>query len=125
MHKSTELPTVGSVPAQVPSTLKHFSVSLLCATLSPFLSCFSIGNNLWGKLHADIQQMSSSATPCSRMNFVSVFLGLLDLQDGKVKENLEKKVEESRCRRISQSFLTSFCPSMKEEQNSQAYKTLK
>lgn len=42
------------------------------------------------------QQMSSSATPCSRMNSVTVFLGVLDLQDGKVKENLKKKVEESR-----------------------------
>lgn len=60
------------------------------ATLSS-LGRLSAGNNLWGKLYADIQQMSSSAIPYSGMNFVAVFLELLDLQDGKVKENLKKK----------------------------------
>lgn len=75
------------------------------------------------------QPMSSYATPCSRMNFVTVLLGLLDLQGVTIKENLKKEgggiKMQDESRRISQSFLTSFCPSMKEEQDSKAYKTLK
>lgn len=122
MHKSTELRTVDSGSSSS-SGPQH--TETLLVQHSAHLGCLSIGNNLWGKLHADAQQMSSSATPCSRMSFVTVFPGLLHLQEGMVKENLKKKVEELRCRRKLQSFVTSFCPSKKEEQDSQAHKMLK